>query len=273
MISNVCSPGSGGAPSTAPRCCRPPARRPMRSVSGNGSAGVIADRTADMTRASVGVLRGRQGSQQHQRTQHRAPTHAHRTPHSVAVQNSSSRLAATCARYSPVERMSSIGAISGRNAACASAIDAAARQHGRGVRGRARRWARPIRIPMRTSLPAHGGHHDLRDRLRAAGADLPPPLLAVDARNLDRGDHLVRPAHARAIAGVERLERHRARAGLAAQHDPRVRGGQHRQAYRPPATRWRRCRRACRDSGSARRRLPAPPRPASARASAPASTR
>jgi len=35
------------------------------------------------------------------------------------------------------------------------------------------------------------GHHDLRDRLRGAGADLAKPLTPTDRRNLETGDQLV----------------------------------------------------------------------------------
>ena len=67
-----------------------------------------------------------------------------------------------------------------------------------------------------------------------------------------------------AVAGVERRERHAPRAGGARQHDASRRRRPAPAACRRPATRWRRCRRACRDSESARRRPRAPPRPASA---------
>ena len=104
-------------------------------------------------------------------------------------------------------------------------------------------------------VAAHAGHHHLRDRLRPPRAHLAPPLPAVDRRE-SRSPRSARRAGGRWRDSPCRSSTNGTRAFAAWRSAARPR---HRRppapaACRRPATRWRCCRRACRDSGSARRR-------------------
>ena len=107
----------------------------------------------------------------------------------------------------------------------------------------------------RDSRPIAGdpGHHDFRDRLRGARADLPEPLPAANRVDFDRRDDFIGPGQRLAIPGVEAREGHAARRRPRSAARPPPRPPRARATCRRPATRWRCCPRACRGSGSARR--------------------
>ena len=166
-------------------------RSPHSTISAPGGVVVVA---ADRDDAAVLDVHGRRpfaaGKHDAPAADDAASSRARLTPEAAPA--GSPRRAA---RYSAVERTSSIGAISSRAGSAARRrstrprrarppCGAAARPSARRCRGRSAA-PRPSRID--------GRHDDLRDRLRRARAHLPEPLAALDRGNLDGDDQLVGP--------------------------------------------------------------------------------
>ena len=147
----------------------------------------------------------------------------------MPFQKRASRLAATRRRYSAVERMSSIGAISSRSVCCASAIDAPAASAASVRVARTTVGADAAKRDRAAGRRPTRGDDDLRDRLGRARPDFAEPLPPANRRDLERDDQLVRAADGLPVAGVERGERHPPRAAGAFQDDDGVGRGEHRQ--------------------------------------------
>ena len=173
--------------------------------------------------------------------------------------NRASRLAATRRRYSAVERMSSIGAISSassplrvveraRRPPSAASVRVArttvgatlpnAIRGGRLVGRRRRRRSTTFEIACAARVPTLRNHCRPAQRAESRSATISSSGRSTRAP----------------VAGVEAVERHAPRAAGASAGRRRHRRRPAPAACRRPAMRSRCCRRACRDSGSARRR-------------------
>ena len=151
----------------------------------------------------------------------------------ASAQNCPRRFAATCRRYSAVERRSSIGAISRCRIACASASDAPLPSACSVCDSRSGVGA-TLPIARRGRARARASSHTPATTTFAIACAARVPTLRNHWRPRTAGiskahDQLVGPRDGLTVAGIERRHRHAPRAGRAPQHDDGVGGEQHRQ--------------------------------------------